>query len=49
MPQHWNRSWNDFGINSIPTLWLVDKKGIVRDVNAREDLEQKVEKLLSEP
>jgi thiol-disulfide isomerase/thioredoxin len=48
-PQHWIKSWSRFGINSIPTLWLVDKKGIVRDVNAREGLEQKVERLLAEP
>jgi thiol-disulfide isomerase/thioredoxin len=37
-----------YGINSIPTLWLVDKKGVVRDLNARQDLVQKVEKLLAE-
>jgi thiol-disulfide isomerase/thioredoxin len=48
-PQYWNKSWAKFGINGVPTLWLVDRKGIVRDVNAREDLEQKVEKLLAEP
>jgi peroxiredoxin len=48
-PQHWIKSWDVFGINSIPTLWLVDKKGIVRDVNARKDMEQKVERLLAEP
>lgn len=47
-PQQWNKAWNDFGINSIPTMWLVDKKGIVRDVDARKDLEQKVERLLAE-
>ena len=37
-----------FGIESIPTLWLVDKKGNLRDSNAREDLAAKVEKLLAE-
>lgn len=42
-------SWDTFGINSIPTMWLVDKKGIMRDADAREDLEQKVERLLAEP
>jgi thiol-disulfide isomerase/thioredoxin len=37
-----------FEIASIPTLWLVDKKGNLRDLNARENLEAKVEKLLAE-
>jgi thiol-disulfide isomerase/thioredoxin len=48
-PQHWLKSWSRFGINSIPTMWLIDKKGIVRDVKARKDLEQKVAKWLAEP
>lgn len=48
------KGWkNDFGvaygINSIPAMWLVDKKGLVRDLNAREGLADKVEKLLAEP
>ena len=38
----------EFGISMIPTLWLVDSKGILRDLNAAEDLEAKVEKLLAE-
>ena len=38
----------DFGVSSIPALWLVDKKGIVRDQRGVIDLEQKVEKLLAE-
>jgi hypothetical protein len=29
-------------------MWLVDKKGNLRDMNARAGLEQKVEKLLGE-
>jgi thiol-disulfide isomerase/thioredoxin len=37
-----------FEIASIPTMWLVDKKGNLRDLNAREDLAGKVEKLLAE-
>ena len=37
-----------FGIEGIPTMWLVDKKGNVRDLNAREDLEAKVTKMLAE-
>lgn len=37
-----------FGINSIPAMWLIDKKGMVISTNAREDLEGKVEKALAE-
>jgi len=37
-----------FGIMSIPTVWLVDKRGILRDLNARGNLEERVEKLLQE-
>jgi thiol-disulfide isomerase/thioredoxin len=38
----------DFGVSSIPALWLVDKKGIVRDQRGVIELESKVEKLLAE-
>ncbi len=37
-----------FGIESIPAMWLVDKKGNLRDINARSGLDGKVEKLLAE-
>jgi thiol-disulfide isomerase/thioredoxin len=47
--QGWkNKYGQQFGINSIPTMWLVDKKGNLRDMNARGDLEEKVAKLLAE-
>lgn len=47
--QGWqNKFGQRFGINSIPAMWLVDKKGILRDLNAREDLETKVEALIAE-
>jgi hypothetical protein len=29
-------------------MWLVDKKGALRDLNGRDDLEKKVENLLAE-
>jgi thiol-disulfide isomerase/thioredoxin len=38
----------EYGINSIPVMWLVDKKGNLRDVNGRDGLAGKVEKLLAE-
>ena len=37
-----------YGINSIPAMWLVDKKGNVRDLNARDGLADKVAKMLAE-
>lgn len=43
-----NKFGQEFGINSIPSMWLVDKKGVLRDQNAREDLAAKVEKMLAE-
>jgi thiol-disulfide isomerase/thioredoxin len=47
--QGWkNKFGQEYGINSIPSMWLVDKKGILRDLNARDNLAGKVEKLLAE-
>jgi thiol-disulfide isomerase/thioredoxin len=37
-----------YGIEGIPAMWLVDKKGIVRDVSVRIGLEEKITKLLAE-
>ena len=37
------------GIRSIPAMWLVDKEGNLADLNARADLEGKVEELLAAP
>ena len=54
-PQYFDgKGWGNelgarFGINSIPSMWLVDKKGVLRDMNARTDLVDKVKKLLQEP
>ena len=35
-----------FGINSVPTMWLLDKEGKLANTNARGNLEAEVEKLL---
>ena len=43
-----NKLGQKFGITSIPTVWLVDKKGHLRDLNGRQGLAAKVEKLLAE-
>jgi thiol-disulfide isomerase/thioredoxin len=37
-----------FGIDGIPTMWLVNKQGVVTDTDARKGLADKVEKLLAE-
>lgn len=53
-PQYFDgKDWNNqfglkFAIRAIPAMWLIDKKGNLRDTSARDDLESKVEKLLAE-
>lgn len=53
-PQYFDgKSWKNeissqYGINSIPAMWLVNKKGMVVSTNARGGLEEKVAKLLAE-
>ena len=37
-----------YGIHSIPAMWLIDKKGMLVDTEGREDLANKVAKLLAE-
>jgi thiol-disulfide isomerase/thioredoxin len=44
----WNPLATQFGINSIPTMFLIDKKGIVRSVDARSNFEELIPKMLSE-
>ncbi len=43
-----NRYAKEYGISSIPAMWLVDKRGNLVDTNARDGLEKKVEKLLAD-
>jgi thiol-disulfide isomerase/thioredoxin len=43
-----NQFGREYGIESIPTMWLVDKRGVLRDLNARGSLQEKVEKLMAE-
>jgi len=48
--QGWSNSVSkSFGINSIPAMWLLDKKGMLTTTNGREDLAGQVEKLLNAP
>ena len=37
-----------YKIEGIPTMWLLDKKGNLREMEARGNLESRVEKLLAE-
>ena len=37
-----------YGIEAIPTMFLIDKKGVLRSVTARENFEEMIPKLLSE-
>lgn len=37
------------GVRAVPRLFLVDRRGILREVHARGDLDRLVEKLLAEP
>ncbi|MBE7496626.1 MAG: TlpA family protein disulfide reductase [Verrucomicrobiaceae bacterium] len=53
-PQYFDgKSWKNeissrYGINSIPAMWLVNKKGMVVSTSARGGLEEKAAKLLAE-
>jgi len=53
-PQHFDGKGMDnafaveYGIHSTPTMWLIDKQGLLRDLNGRIDLERKIKILLSE-
>ncbi|MBC8108441.1 MAG: hypothetical protein H7Z14_17785 [Anaerolineae bacterium] len=46
--QQWHPITTSFGIDGIPTMFLIDKKGVVRSVSARENFEEMVPKLLAE-
>ena len=47
-----NQGWNPItlaqGITAIPAMYLIDKKGILRSVSARENMEDLIPKLLAE-
>jgi len=46
--QQWNPITVGYGINGIPTMFLIDKKGILRTVEARQSMEDMIPKLLQE-
>jgi peroxiredoxin len=43
-----SRLATQYGITAIPVVWLVDKHGVLRQLDARNDQEKKVEALLKE-
>jgi thiol-disulfide isomerase/thioredoxin len=43
-----HRIGEKLGSESIPTMWLIDKEGNLRDLDARHNLAGRVEKLLAE-
>lgn len=43
-----NKFGTEFGIQGIPAMWIVNKKGELTYINGRANLEKKVEKLLAE-
>ena len=44
----WNPLAKEWGINGIPKMFLIDKKGVLRSVEARKDFEEEIPKLLAE-
>ena len=43
-----NRLATQYGVAAIPVVWLVDKHGVLRQLDARWEQEKKVEALLKE-
>ena len=47
--QGWgNKFALEYSVTGIPAVWLVDKKGILRTMEARQNLEEKIKELLAE-
>ena len=44
----WHPLAKQWGVNGIPTMFLVDKKGVLRFIDARDDTAKKIESLLAE-
>jgi thiol-disulfide isomerase/thioredoxin len=44
----WHPLAKSYGIDGIPTMFLIDKKGVVRTVEARENFEELIPKMLNE-
>ena len=46
--QPWHPLASQWGVSGIPTMFLIDKKGMARFIDAREGTADKIEKLLAE-
>ena len=46
--ESWHPLAKQWGVAGIPTMFLVDKKGVLRFIDAREDTAAKIETLLGE-
>jgi thiol-disulfide isomerase/thioredoxin len=44
----WHPLAKQWGVSGIPTMFLLDKKGVLRDVDARDGTDAKIAKLLAE-
>ena len=44
----WHKLADQYSVNSIPTMFLIDRKGVVRSVEARSNYEKLVPELLNE-
>ena len=44
----WHSITREFGIDGIPVMLIIDKKGVVRSVTARENFEELIPQLLAE-
>ncbi|HSU67232.1 MAG TPA: TlpA disulfide reductase family protein [Tepidisphaeraceae bacterium] len=47
-PSHWNTLSVRCNVNSIPTVYLIDRKGVLRSLTARTHLDEMIPKLLDE-
>lgn len=46
---NWVKNLTDkIGVDEIPAMWLIDRKGIIRDIKAHENLPQAIETLMNE-
>lgn len=44
----WHALATKYGVDGIPTMFLIDRNGVLRHIDARQDLEEKVKALIAE-
>jgi hypothetical protein len=45
----WHPLAKRYGVDAIPAMFLIDKKGVLRYLDGEEDTEERIKKLLAEP